>query len=166
MQTRGGIAAHGDRTVSIIRHAAAVPLTPTLQLRWSWRVDELPSRLPEDTTLTHDYLSVALEFDDGRDLTWYWSLTLPEGFSYTCPLPHWRRRETHIVIRTGTAGLGRWLDEHRPVLADHQTAIGGPAPARVVRAWLISCTFAQATRTAGEFRRIELVDGHRTLQVL
>ena len=162
----GGITAAGDRTVSIIRHPADMPLTPSLRLQWSWRVDELPSHLPEDTTLTHDYLSVALEFDDGQDLTWHWSAALPEGFSYRCPLPHWRRRETHIVVRTGTTDLGRSLDEERPVFADHQAAIGGPAPSRVVRAWLISCTFAQASRTAGEFHRIHLVDGSRTLCVL
>jgi len=56
-------------------------LTPTLRLRWSWRLDKLPSRLPEDTALTHDYISVALEFDDGRDLTWHWSAGLPPGFA-------------------------------------------------------------------------------------
>lgn len=164
--TSAGISAHGDRTVSIIRRAVDIALTPALRLRWSWRVDELPSRLPEDTTLTHDYLSIALEFDDGRDLTWYWSSRLPEGFSFPCPLPHWRRRETHVVTRTGTADLGRWVDEQRPVLADHRTAVGVPAPDRVVRAWLISCTFPQAGRTAGEFRRIELVDGAHTVRVL
>ncbi len=80
------------------------------------------------------------EFDDGQDLTWYWSC-LPQGCSFRCPLPHWRRRETHIVARAGTADLGRWIDEERPVLADHQAAIGGPAPSRVVRAWLIAQTY-------------------------
>lgn len=163
---KGGIAAAGDRTVSILRHPAEMLLTPSLRLQWSWKVDELPSHLPEDTTLTHDYLSVALEFDDGRDLTWYWSARLPEGASYRCPLPHWRRRETHIVVRTGTADLGRWLEEDRPVLADHRAAIGGPLPARVVRAWLISCTFPQSGRTAGQFQKIQLVDGAHTLRVL
>ena len=162
----GGMAARGDRTVSIIRHAAEIPLTPSLRLQWTWKLEELPSRLPEDTTLTHDYLSVALEFDDGRDLTWYWSAGLPVGASYPCPLPHWRRRETHVVVRTGTTDLGRWVDEDRPVLADHRAAIGGPVPGRVVRAWLISCTFPQAGHTAGEFKRIQLVDGTRTLRVL
>ena len=53
----------------------------------------------------HDYLSIALEFDDGQDLTWFWSCALPEGFSYRCPLDHWRHRETHVVVRTGTANL-------------------------------------------------------------
>jgi hypothetical protein len=56
-----GITADCRRTVGIIRKPADAPLTPTLRLRWSWRLDELPSRLPEDTALTHDYLSVALE---------------------------------------------------------------------------------------------------------
>ena len=161
-----GITVDARWTSAIIRHAAAMTLTPSLRLRWSWRIEALPSRLPEDTALTHDYLSVALEFDDGQDLTWYWSCCLPEGFSYRCPLPHWRRRETHIVARTGTGGLGHWTDEERPVLADHQAAIGGPTPSRVVRAWLIAQTVPQAGRAAGEFSRIELADGHRTLRVL
>lgn len=43
-----GITAHGGRTVGIIRKPADAALTPTLRLRWSWRRDELPSRLPED----------------------------------------------------------------------------------------------------------------------
>jgi hypothetical protein len=153
-------------TSAIIRHPAEMTLTPSLRLRWSWRVDTLPSRLPEDTALTHDYLSIALEFDDGQDLTWYWSRCLPEGFSYRCPLPHWRRRETHIVARSRTADLGRWIDEERPVLADHQAAIGGSAPGRVVRAWLIAQTVPQASHAVGEFRRIELVDGDQKLRVL
>ena len=161
-----GIKVDAGWASGIIRHPAEIMLTPSLRLRWSWRVGTLPSRLPEDTALTHDYLSVALEFDDGQDLTWYWSCCLPEGFSYRCPLPHWRRRETHIVARSGTAGLGRWIDEERPVLADHQAAIGGPAPSRVVRAWLIAQTVPQAGQALGEFRRIELVDEDQKIRVL
>ncbi|MEA2124902.1 MAG: hypothetical protein QOI80_1684 [Solirubrobacteraceae bacterium] len=161
-----GITAHGARTVGIIRKPADAPLTPTLRLRWSWRLDELPSRLPEDTALTHDYLSVALEFDDGQDLSWHWSSSLPPGFAYRCPLEHWRHRETHIVARSGTADLGRWIDEERPVLADHQVAIGGLAPARVVRAWLIAVSCFQMGEGRGEFGRIELVDGDAIIRVL
>src|SRR5262249_16362277 len=176
--TGAGITVQAGWPSAIIRRPAEMPLTAGLRLRWSWRVDTLPSRLPEDTALTHDYLSVALEFDDGQDLTWYWSCCLPEGVSYRCPLPHWRRRETHIVARTGTADLGCWIDEERPVLPDPRAAsagagvgdqragIGGPAPSRVVRAWLIAQTVPQAGHAAGEFRRIELVDGDQTLTVL
>jgi len=164
--SHAGITVDAAWTSAIIRRPSDIALTPSLRLRWSWRVDALPSRLAEDTALTHDYLSVAVEFDDGHDLTWHWSCCLPQGFSYRCPFPHWRRRETHIVARTGTADLGRWIDEERPVLADQQSAIGGPAPARVLRTWLIAQTVPQAGRAHGEFRRIELVDGDQTVRVL
>jgi hypothetical protein len=66
-----GITVDASWTSAIIWHPAEMTLTPSLRLRWSWRVEALPSRLPEDTALTHDYLSVALEFDDDQDLTWY-----------------------------------------------------------------------------------------------
>jgi hypothetical protein len=161
-----GITTHTARDVGIVCRPVDVPLTPTLRLRWSWRLDELPSRLPEDTPLTHDYLSVALEFDDGQDLTWHWSSSLPPGFAYRCPLEHWRHRETHIVTRSGTADLGRWVDEDRPVLADHRVAIGGPAPARVVRAWLIAVSCFQMGEGRGEFGPIELVDADQVIRVL
>ncbi|GIK76358.1 MAG: hypothetical protein BroJett022_00480 [Actinomycetes bacterium] len=161
-----GIAAQIREPVGIIRRPAGMALSETLRLRWAWRLEELPARLPEDTPLTHDHLSVALEFDDGRDLAWQWSCGLPEGFSYRCPLDHWRHREAHVVVRSGGDGLGRWLDEERPVLADHRAALGGPTPARVVRAWLISVAAFQGGEGRGEFARIELVDGGRTLRVL
>ena len=165
-RTDQGVAARVRDGVGIIRHLVDVGLTSSLRLRWSWRIDQLPSTLPEDTTLTHDYLSVAIEFDDGQDLTWHWSCGLPTGYSYHCPFDHWHRRETHIVVRSGEANLGRWVDEERPVLADHQTAIGGPAPSRVVAVWLISCSFLQGREGKGEFARIALIDGDSTVSVL
>jgi hypothetical protein len=70
------------------------------------------------------------------------------------------------VARSGTADLGRWIDEERPVLADHRAAIGGPAPSRVVRAWLIAQTVPQAGHAMGGFSRIELVDGDQKIRVL
>jgi Protein of unknown function (DUF3047) len=149
----------------ILRYPADVGLTPTLRLRWSWRIDELPSQLPEDTKITHDYLSIALEFDDGQDLTWHWSSALPEGFAYRCPFDYWRKLETHVVVRTGPTNLGSWIDEERGVLADHQAAIGGPAPARVVNAWLIGVSFVQGGRARAEFRNIALVDDDTVLRI-
>jgi hypothetical protein len=109
---------------------------------------------------------VALEFDDGRDLTWQWSGALPQGFANACPLEHWRRRETHIVVRTGHADLGRWVHDERGVLADHQAAIGGSPPARVVRSWLLSGSLFQAGTARAEFGRMELVDGDHVIGVL
>lgn len=160
-----GVAVNSVDGGGIIRHPAAAPLTPDLRLRWSWRIDELPSRMPEDTAISHDYLSVAVEFDNGLDLTWQWSHSLPLGLAYPCPLDYWRKYETHIVARTGSADLGRWISEERPVLADYRAAIRGPAPANVVRVWLIAVSFIQGRTGRGEFRDIELVDGDRVARV-
>jgi hypothetical protein len=164
--SEGGILVRCHDNGGIVCHPVDAALTPTLRLRWSWRVDELPSRLPEDTALTHDYLSVALEFDDGRDLTWQWSYALPEGFAYRCPMDYWHRIETHVVVRSGTTHLGEWVREERPVLTDHQVAIGGPPPTRVVNAWLIAVSFHQGGAVLGEFGHIELVDDDRIVCVL
>ncbi|MDC6711173.1 DUF3047 domain-containing protein, partial [Leclercia adecarboxylata] len=92
---------------------------------------------------THDYLSIAVEFENGLDLTYLWSSSLPVGTHFRCPLPSWDQRETHWVVRSGAAELGRWLDEKRPILEDYRAAIGGPDPARVVAVWLIAVSLFQ-----------------------
>jgi hypothetical protein len=154
---------HGD--VGILQRDVEVPLTDDTRLRWSWRVDELPSELAEDTLPTHDYLSVALEFDNGQDLTWHWSAELEPGRSYRCPLPTWKDKETHMVVRSGTADLGRWVSEEVAVRRDYESAVGTP-PARIVRAWLIANSLSQRGRGRCAYRDIELVDGERTVRVL
>jgi hypothetical protein len=128
---------------AIICHEAEVGLDPDTVLSWSWKVDQLPSVVAEDQFATHDYLSIAVEFDDGRDLTYQWSATLePETF-YRCPLPHWSERETHLVVRSGHSELGSWMRQERNVYADRTLAIGGPDPGRIIRIWLIAVSFLQ-----------------------
>jgi hypothetical protein len=118
--------------VGILRRDARMPLEPGTQLAWSWRVDALPSDLREDSLPAHDYVSIAVEFDDGQDLTYYWSSSLPAGTVYRCPLPTWRSKETHMVVRSGVAELGLWLDDRwagavgRESLADREQ----PLPTR------------------------------------
>jgi hypothetical protein len=154
---------HGD--VGILRHEARLPLVPGTRLEWSWRVDELPIDLAEDTVPSHDYMSIAVEFDDGQDITYYWSAKLPEGTVYRCPLPTWRNRETHVVVRNGTRELGRWLDEQRDVDADYRRILGGPAR-EVVRVWLIANSLFQRGHGRCQYASIRLVNDERTLEVL
>jgi len=158
-----GCHTHGD--VGILQRDARAPLRPGTRLRWSWRVDELPIDLAEDTLPSHDYLSIAVEFDDGQDLTYYWSAALPEGTVYRCPLPNWQDRETHVVVRSGSQGLGRWLDEERDLYADYQRILGGPAR-EVVRVWLIAISLLQRGHGRCEYASIRLITNERTLEVL
>jgi hypothetical protein len=150
---------------AILQKDAAVALTPETRLRWRWKVDALPSDLPEDTLPTHDYLSIAVEFDNGQDLTYYWSAKLPPGTVYRCPLPTFTHKETHWVIRSGLEGLGEWHDEARPVLDDYRKAIGGEPPIRIVRIWLIALSVFQRRRGACQYADIALTNGTATLVV-
>lgn len=148
---------HGD--VGILQHAIDRPLTDGLRLHWDWLVDELPSRLPEHVQPTHDYLSIAVEFDNGLDLTYMWSCGLPAGTIFQCPLPWWDQRETHWVLRTPADGLGQWISESRGIKEDYRRAIGGPLPIRIVAIWLIANSAFQSGQGRCRYRKIVLEDG-------
>ena len=158
-----GCHTHGD--VGILRREARTPLLPGTRLRWSWRVDELPTDLPEDTLPSHDYLSIAVEFDDGQDITYYWSAALAAGTVYRCPLPTWKDKETHVVVRSGPDGLGRWLEEERDLHADYARILGGPAR-EVVRVWLIANSLFQRGHGRCEYASIRLITNEGPLEVL
>jgi len=162
---RASIGCHTHRDVGILRRDAHLPLEPGTKLNWSWRVDTLPTDLPEDTLPSHDYLSIAVEFDDGQDITYYWSSSLPVGKVYRCPLPTWKDKETHVVQRSGAAELGRWLDEERDLYEDYRRIIGGPAK-HVVRVWLIANSLFQRGHGRCEYAGIRLAGPSGTHDVL
>ncbi len=132
---------HGDG--GILTMPVDVALTPETRISWDWLIESLPSTRPEDIAPNHDYISVAAEFENGLDLTWMWSAGLPAESVFQCPLPWWCERETHMVVRSDPADLGRWCHEQRTISADYARAIGGPMPARVVRLWLIAASVFQ-----------------------
>lgn len=154
---------------AILHHDADLPLLPGTQLRWRWRVDALPSAVAEDTLPTHDYLSIAVEFDNGLDLTYMWSVNLPVGTVFRCPLPNWDARETHAVVRSGTADLGTWLSEERDVYADYQAMIApgssAPEPTRVRRVWLIAVSLFQKGTGACRYADIEVANAAGAVRV-
>jgi hypothetical protein len=159
------IECHCEDDVGILRRPIDLPLGPDTEIRWRWRIDKLPSAAAEDALLNHDYLSVALEFENGRDLSWFWSSSLPTEKSFACPIPQWTPRETHLVVRSGAAGLGEWHSERRLVQADYRAAIGEP-PQRIVAVWLISVSLFQHGAGIAEFADIAVVGGGKTLEVI
>ncbi len=150
--------------VGILQIPAERPLTDTLTLNWDWLAHQLPSSLPEDIEPTHDYLSIAVEFDNGLDLTYMWSAALPKDTIFQCPLAWWDERETHWVIRTKDE-LGCWLSEERSIKQDYERAIGGELPAKVVQVWLIANSLFQRGTGKCDYRAIRLVDGEDVLNV-
>lgn len=154
------------KNVGILQYPLAdQPLRRGLTLDWQWVVDRLPSHLPEDQILTHDYLSIAVEFDDGQDITYLWSSSLPVGQVFRCPLPGWDAVETHVVQRSGLADLGKAFDERRDLYEDYRRIVGGQAT-RAVRVWLIanSLFLRQIGRCA--YRRIAIGQGGQLQRIL
>jgi hypothetical protein len=159
------IACHTRHDAGLLQKDLSLPLRPDTCLRWAWRVDALPSPVREDLLATHDYLSIAVEFDDGQDITYYWSAELPKGTAYRCPIPSWTGRETHVVVRSGAQGLGEWQSEQRNLFEDYQAFIGHPAPAHIVRVWLIAVSLFQRREGRCEYAGIELLSGGETFPV-
>jgi hypothetical protein len=127
----------------ILARDVALDNTADTTLQWRWQVDTLPSSVAENTAETHDYLSVAILFDNGQDISYVWSAALDAETAFRCPLPDWTARETHVVIRSDISQLGEWLNEERNVSADYDRYIGGPRPKRIIQIWLIANTVFQ-----------------------
>lgn len=159
VETPGRRAAISCRTHSdcgLLLRDVTLPLEPGTHLRWSWKTDVLPSKVPENTLPTHDYMSIAVEFDNGQDITYFWSAALPVETGFRCPIPIWDTRETHVAIRSGPDGLGQWLEEDRELYADYVRYIGGPAGTKIVRVWLIALTLFQRQEGVASFADITL----------
>jgi hypothetical protein len=163
---RACIHVHTQGDVGILQYPIEAPLDDDTALEWRWRVDRLPSSLPEHIQPTHDYLSIAVEYDNGQDLTYFWSTSLPQDTVFKCPLPWWDKRETHWVVRSGSTGLGTWVKETRPLKADYQRAIPGAVPAKIVRIWLIANSVFQRKQGEARFADIALISGGGRRQII
>ena len=160
-----GIALDSHNDQGILRKPIARPLRDDTRLHWRWRVDEFPSAVAEDTVTTHDYVSIALEFEGGRDLTWFWSCAIEPGAHFGCPVRSWRHREIHYCVRRGVDSKGAWHAEARPVRADCAEALGETPPA-IVAAWLIVVSSFQHTRARAAFADISIKDDDGVHQIL
>lgn len=165
LSAAGEICCETHKNVSLLQKDVDIPLTPDLRLDWRWIVGELPSLAPEDQAGTHDYLSIAAEFDDGQDITYMWSVGLPVGKAFRCPLPYWNDIETHVVARSGRDELGVWLNESRPLTADYRALIGGKAT-RVVRVWLIAVSLFMRRTGSCRYADIALTAAGKTEKLL
>lgn len=160
----GGLICETNKDAALLVHDVDIHLEKKPRLDWRWKVDRLPSPGLEDQLALHDYLSVAVEFDDGQDLTWLWSTGLPVDKGFRCPIPGWDAIETHVVVRSGSEDLGTWQDEHRDIASDYRRYIGGDAT-RVVRVWLLGLSVFQRGHGTCHYERVVLrgSDGERSL---
>ncbi|MCC7250557.1 DUF3047 domain-containing protein [Hyphomicrobium sp.] len=161
----GEIACEPLKNAGILQRPVSIELKPGTKLNWRWIVEELPSRLPEDQLTSHDYLSIGAEYDDGQDLTYFWSSGLPVGKAFRCPIPRWTPIESHMAVRSGFSELGTWVGDERDLYADYHDHIGGPAKS-VVRIWLLGVSVFQRRRGSCRFGDIQISQpGAETLKI-
>jgi len=77
----------------------------------------------------------------------------------------WHEIETHVVVRSGPAGLGRWLHEERDLFSNCRRILGASAR-EVVRVWLTGASVMQRGEGRCEYASIRLTSNERTLEVL
>jgi hypothetical protein len=160
------ISVNTSSDVGILQTPISVPFTSSSQLSWSWNIAQLPTTVPENGPLVHDYISIAVAFSNGLDLTYYWSSTLPVGTHYRCPLSYWKDKEFHLVVRSGQEGLGEWFSERRNIAKDYEEVIGGKAPERVTGVWLIANSVFKRGVGKGMFADIVVENGASSRAVL
>lgn len=162
---RVGVHAQTDDDFGIIRKPVDIPLTENTQIDFSWLYQSIPAQGPETAAATHDYLSIAVEFDNGRDITWFWSNELPEGTGFECPLPEWVGREWHIALQSGTAGLGQWGSHNRQILQDYEKTIPGRAPKRIVAVWIITNAVFDRQPAEAYFADVVISNGEQRISI-
>jgi len=144
--------------VGILRRPCKLDTTEDATLSWRWRIDKLPSAVREDELSHHDYLSVAVEWESGKDITYMWSASLPVGTVFACPIPQWTQRETHVVVRSGAGELGFWCEEQRNLYHDYVDILG-EKPGRIIAVWLIAVSIFQHGEGRGAFGPVRLDAG-------
>jgi hypothetical protein len=144
--------------VAILRRRCKLDTTEDATLSWRWRIDKLPSVVREDELNHHDYLSVAVEWESGKDVTYIWSAALPVGTVFKCPIPQWAPRETHVVVRSGTDEIGFWCEEQRNLYRDYVDILG-ERPGRIVAVWLIAVSIFQHGEGRAAFGPIRIDAG-------
>ncbi|MBD9357920.1 DUF3047 domain-containing protein [Methylomonas albis] len=160
------VCCHTHNDTGIIQKSVVLDFMPDTLLRWAWKIEVLPSAVREDTLPTHDYLSIAVEFDNGQDITYYWSAELAPETAYRCPIPTWQHRETHVVIRSGAEGLGQWFNEERNLYADYVKTIGGDLPGKIVKVWLIAVSLFQHQEGHCQYADINILSNQRVIPIL
>jgi hypothetical protein len=169
---RPAVDVHCHDDAGVVEKDVDVQLTAGSVVEWSWRVESLPGRGPENTPWNRDLVGISAVLDDGADarrtssITWFWSTSLvPEDDAFVCPARAHVEHAAHVPVRRGPAGLGHWRRERRDVWADHERFVG-PPPARLAALRLVAVShFGHGTARA-TFRDVVLRTGGRRIAVL
>jgi hypothetical protein len=163
---RKGVHAKTTDDFGIIKRPLDIPLTPDTKINFDWMYKHLPAMASETDPANHDYLSIAIEFDNGQDITWMWSKDIEPETIFKCPLPDWQHRETHIVLQSGVSGLNEWHSHTRSIQKDYAAAVGGEIPARITGVWIIGVSLFGLQQAEALFANAVVVDNGKIHELM
>lgn len=99
-------------------------------LSWRWRIHQLPRGAREDKRRFADsaagvYVIFNGKYKLNRIIKYVWSSTLEPGVVTESP---YNRRTKIVVLRSGAASAGQWIEENVDVFGDYQRIFGTSPP--------------------------------------
>ena len=129
---RRALRMRSDSEHSTIAHELAVDLAATPMLTWSWKVVSFPAGADLRERATSDATGHVFviwprfpEMVRSRLIGYVWEPRAPADAVFASKKTG---TVTYIVLRSGTAGVGGWVEERRDVAADYRRVYGGAAP--------------------------------------
>jgi hypothetical protein len=110
-------------------------------------------------------MSIAIEFDNGQDLTWFWSRELEPSTIFACPLEWWNERETHMILQSGPDGLGEWFTHVRNISDDYQAGVNHDLPERITAVWFIANNAFAFQPAEAYFANVTIQNGQGEISV-
>ncbi|MEK6742668.1 MAG: DUF3047 domain-containing protein [Nitrospirota bacterium] len=116
-------------------------------LSWKWKVTKLPKDGDFRKSRTDDQAAqLFLAFTKTKAIVYIWDTSAPQGLmESTSPVPFMTVKV--VVVRSGSAELGKWITETRNVYEDYKKFYGDEPP--VVSGMRLQIN-SQHTETSGE----------------
>lgn len=116
-------------------------------LSWTWKVTKLPAGGDFRKSKTDDQAAqLFIGFTTTKAIVYVWDTTAPQGLMGDA-VGVWPMNIKVVVVRSGPADIGKWLNETRNVYEDYKKLFGDePPPAQGVRLQINS----QHTETPAE----------------
>ncbi|TAL24524.1 MAG: DUF3047 domain-containing protein [Nitrospirae bacterium] len=136
-----------DDTSFSIQKEADVDLKQYPVLTWKWKVIELPKGGDFRKSKTDDQAAqLFLAFSKTRAIVYIWDTSAPQGTIGNAASPPLMKIRA-VVVRSGSADIGRWISESRNVYEDYKKIFNEePPPVKGVRIQINS----QHTGTSAE----------------
>lgn len=156
-QDAAGVFLHAESIANA--HAIGREISVDLEefpfLNFSWRAVDLPEGGREGVRETNDgALGVYVVFEGWslppRTVKYVWSTSLPVGTVTTSPFS---KKSQIVVLRSGDAGLGEWVEETVDVLGDYRKLFGEDAEVPRVKAiGILTDSDNTGTQATGDYR--------------